>query len=88
MLSYPRDTLYNINGKGYNDMANEVSKITKEALRQGWTRKPIKGGFMYFSPDGKHIATVHGTPSDRRDLDNTLRDFRAGGLVWPPPRKK
>jgi hypothetical protein len=34
--------------------------------------------------DAVTIVAVHRTPSDWRNWQNTLRDFRRGGLEWPP----
>jgi len=34
--------------------------------------------------DGKAIATISGTPSDRRSLLNGLARLRRAGFRWPP----
>ncbi len=64
-----------------------VGQIRKAAKKQGWTEVETKNGWTLRSPDGVNTVGLHRTPSDHRWFDNTLRDFRKGGGIWPPPKK-
>lgn len=66
-------------------MNRDAKKVLQEAERQGFTPRPVKKGVMYLAPDGRGMVTVHKTPSDHRDLDNMIAQFRRAGLIWPPP---
>lgn len=56
-------------------------KIEKKLVEQGWTIRPTKGGHLQcLAPDPKDgIVTVEGTPSDHRDLANTIARLRRAG---------
>ncbi len=59
----------------------DLRRLEKAALDQGWTivKRNGKTLFVPVDPD-KNIVTVHGTPSDRRALANTIAELRRSGL--------
>jgi hypothetical protein len=67
----------------------DYRQIEKAAREQGWRVARTRKGAMFYPPDPEREAvTVHGTPSDRRALNNFLARMRRSGLVWPwPPRR-
>ena len=68
-------------------MNKEVRELVADLIRQGWDVKPTKSGhFRAYSPDGKTIVTLPGTPSDHRWRQNAIRDLRRGGYDPDKPR--
>lgn len=64
-------------------------RIRKAAIEQGWRSKPTKKGEFLIPPDeGREVVAVHGTPSDRRAIQNHLAEMKRQGLIWPWPRRK
>ncbi len=52
----------------------EVRELIEQAERQGWRSDRRKSGrFLLFSPDGKTVVTIHGTPSDRNCRKAAIR---------------
>lgn len=50
------------------------NRIRKAAIEQGWRSKPTKKGELLIPPDPRlEAVAVHGTPSDRRAIQNHLR---------------
>ncbi len=67
-------------------MSKDFRDIRREAERQGWVVETTRGGHWRFLPPDKAKPIVHisGTPSDRRDLDNSIALLRRSGFRWPP----
>lgn len=60
---------------------SDWKKIIRECERQGARIEQTKKGLMIYPPDPtKQPVSVHRTPSDRRALQNTLRDLRHAGF--------
>ncbi len=68
-------------------MHKDWKRLEAAAVEQGFTSKETKKGRFWLSPDGVHLVLVHHTPSDRRAMENTIREFRHAGLIWPPPKR-
>lgn len=57
--------------------------MVKEAERQGWRCELLKSGhWRLYAPDGEHIVHKASTPSDHRDLANTIATMRRYGFKW------
>ena len=62
-------------------MRRDVRELVEDAVQQGWRYEERKSGrVMLFSPDGRTIVTLHGTPSDRRWRHAAIRELRRGGF--------
>lgn len=61
-------------------------KVVREAERQGWKVTGLTSGHWKLVPPDRDKPIVHaaGTPSDRRNLDNTIALMRRSGFRWPP----
>lgn len=58
----------------------ETTKLVKTLRQQGWRVDLLKGGhYRAYSPDGKGIVHIAGTPSDRRAMANTIAQLRRYG---------
>jgi len=58
----------------------EIRKLVKSLQEQGWRVDQLKSGhYRAYSPSGKGIVHIAGTPSDHRDLANTLARLRKLG---------
>ena len=60
----------------------ELKEVLREAERQGWTVTSHKGHWKLYAPDGKGIVHIAGTPSDHRNLANTVALMRRYGFRW------
>lgn len=60
--------------------SKEVKKLLDSVREAGWRVEENKGHYKCYSPDGNHIVTLAGTPSDRRWLNNARSQFRRAGL--------
>lgn len=59
--------------------------IVEVAESQGWRVEPTRRNhFQFKAPDGVHMVTTSGTPSDYRVLRNTVSQLRRAGLEVPP----
>lgn len=66
-------------------MRKEVRELVDEAVRQGWRSKVLSSGHVQvFSPDGRTIVTLAGTPSGQRWRVKAISQLRKGGFRWPP----
>lgn len=65
---------------------NDPSGLHKLAVKQGWTEKRVKNGWMLLSPDGIHSVTYHLTQSDHRAAKNMLGELQKGGFRLPGNR--
>jgi predicted RNA binding protein YcfA (HicA-like mRNA interferase family) len=64
-------------------MGNDNKKLIKDLESQGFTVEPTKNGHYTVRKDGKRVATLAGTPSDRRSWLNSLSHLRRAGFIWP-----
>lgn len=62
----------------------EIAKILKALDEQGFEAR--RGGSSHWKiyADGRLIAVLSATPSDRRGLLNVIAVLRRAGFVWPP----
>ena len=59
----------------------EITKLAKEAIRQGWEVSKTNGGHLkWVSPLGSFFYSAL-TPSDPRSIKNIQRDLRVNGFV-------
>jgi hypothetical protein len=65
----------------------DLEDIIDLAQQKGWRVKTGNGHKQVFSPDGKSIVTVAGTPSDYRALLNIKADFKRAGLDMNPQKQ-
>ena len=62
----------------------DIKKLLKEVEERGWTVDATTDGYQLKHPDGKHIVTIHKTPSQiglrnyRRDIRRAEREAEAG----------
>lgn len=57
----------------------DIKTVAKE---NGWTfERTKKNQWQFFSPDGKHIIVVSGTPSDWRSQRKIYAQFKKAGLL-------
>lgn len=57
---------------------DDLKRLAKE---QNWTFERTKNNhWKFFSPDGKHIIVVSGTPSDWRSQRKAYADFKKAGM--------
>jgi hypothetical protein len=59
--------------------SRDLAKALKE---QGFEVTPSKNGHLIVRLGGRRIATLAGTPSDRRTWLNDLAALRRAGFVW------
>lgn len=64
-------------------MGSDLKKLIKALEAQGFTVEPTKGGHYTVRKDGRRVATLAGTPSDRRSWLNSLAQLRRAGFHWP-----
>jgi predicted RNA binding protein YcfA (HicA-like mRNA interferase family) len=61
-----------------------LRQIAKLAVDQGWRVETTKRNHIQFkAPDGIHIVTTSGTPSDWRSNKNLTAQLRRNGLDLP-----
>ena len=63
-------------------LRKDVKEIVHEAKRQGWRVKQTAKGWILYDPTGRHMETLHKTPSDRRGLRNSISRMRRYGFRW------
>jgi hypothetical protein len=62
-------------------MRRDVRELVEQAVRQGWRAEERRSGrLLLYSPDGRTIVTVHGTPSDRNWRHSAIRELKRGGF--------
>lgn len=60
----------------------EVTKLLREARRQGWRVEKRRKHYQLYSPDGRGIVNVPTTPSSRRTIMNRITRMRHYGFEW------
>jgi hypothetical protein len=66
-------------------VSDELSKVRKEAVAQGWRVVEVTNGWMLYPPDQEQSPVlVHKTESDHRAIRNTISRMRQRGFIWPP----
>jgi predicted RNA binding protein YcfA (HicA-like mRNA interferase family) len=61
----------------------ELKEMLAAARAQGWRVEQRRSGhYLLYAPDGVHIVTVAGTPSDRRAIEITAARMRRYGFRW------
>lgn len=70
-------------------MADDIDKLIRWAIGQGWrVEVDSKGYRRFFAPNGDYVVRYPATPSNpRRRLQDVITATRQYGLVWPPPSK-
>ncbi|RKE03005.1 hypothetical protein BX266_7612 [Streptomyces sp. TLI_171] len=63
-------------------MKKDLRELTKALETQGFEVTPSKSGHQIVRRNGQRIATLAGTPSDRRTWLNTIAVLRKAGFVW------
>lgn len=60
----------------------EYKNIRKAALAQGWTTRETKKGELFFSSDGRSMATWHRAhaSSDPNALESFVKKLEKGGF--------
>lgn len=59
----------------------QLDAMIERAWDAGWWCRPAGSGHvMCYSPDGRRMVDVAGTPSDHRTVPNTRSYFRRAGL--------
>jgi hypothetical protein len=66
----------------------DIDEMVDLAQQKGWRVKVGDSHKQLFSPDGKKIVTVAGTPSDHRALMNIRAEFKRAGLDMDTGPKK
>jgi predicted RNA binding protein YcfA (HicA-like mRNA interferase family) len=64
-------------------MGSDLKKLIKALEAQGFTVEPTKSSHYTVRKDGRRVATLGGTPSDRRSWQNALAQLRRAGFHWP-----
>ena len=60
----------------------DIKNLIRALESQGWrVEKTRSGHYMAYSPNGKDIVTIPGTPSDHRSMRNTLAALRRAGFT-------
>lgn len=67
-------------------MGSDTRKLLKGIAAQGFGVTRTGKGHWLITSEGRRVALLAGTPSDRRSLNNTIAQLRRAGLVWPPQR--
>jgi hypothetical protein len=69
--------------------AKDIAGIIRELERQSFTvTRTAKNHWIVRSADGRRVATLPSTPSDRRSLLNALAALRRAGFQWPPTGRR
>ncbi len=63
-------------------MKKDVRELMKALKDQGFEVTPSKSGHFIVRRGGQRIATLAGTPSDRRSWMNTIAVLRKAGFAW------
>jgi len=62
-----------------SSILEDIKRLAKE---QDWCFERTKNNhWKFFSPDGKHIIVISGTPSDWRAQKKAYADFRKAGMT-------
>jgi len=64
-------------------MDKDTRTILRAVREQGFTLRITGKGHAFITKDGRPVATFSGTPSDRRDLANSIAALRRAGLPRP-----
>jgi hypothetical protein len=72
--------------EGGGKVDKEMRKIIRALEDQGFEITITRRGHVVVTRDGKMIATLAGTASDRRSLRNGLAYLKRAGFRWPPGR--
>ena len=64
-------------------MGNDTKKLVKELKRQGFEVTMTKGSHYEVRLNGRRVATLAGTPSDKRGWLNAIAALRRAGFIWP-----
>lgn len=65
-------------------MDKDLRKLVKALENEGYQIVTAKSGHIkVYDIDGKMIAVLSGTPSDKRALANQLRPLKRLGFRWP-----
>lgn len=68
-------------------MASDLRKLLAVLKQQGFGVERTKSGhWLVRDAGGRAVATIAGTPSDRRAWLNAVARLRRAGLEWPPKR--
>lgn len=63
-------------------MKKDIARLIELARRQGWNVERTNGGHWRFIPTekGASIVIASSTPSDSREIQNTMSRLRRSGL--------
>lgn len=64
-------------------MGSDIKQLIKALKAQGYDVELTKGSHYTVSKNGRRVATLSGTPSDRRSWLNGLAQLRRSGFHWP-----
>ncbi len=65
-------------------MTPDLLQLVELADQAGWrVVQTRRNHFAFYSPDGRTIVTIAGTPSDRRTRRNDKARLRRAGLELP-----
>lgn len=68
-------------------MGNDTRQLIKALKAQGFlVERTGKNHWTVRNAAGERVATIAGTPSDRRSWKNALAPLKRAGFVWPPKR--
>lgn len=60
-----------------------LENLKKLAKNQNWKFEKTKNNhYKFYSPDGKYIIVVSGTPSDFRAQKKAYADFKRAGMIF------
>jgi len=69
--------------------SKELRELLKVITDQpGFSVRVSRGGHYIVAKDGRTVAVIAGTPSDRRSWLNTLADLRRAGAAIPRKGQK
>lgn len=57
----------------------ELRELEKKIKPQGFTMEPSNGSHWLVKKDGRRVATLAGTSSDIRSMNNALSELRKAG---------
>lgn len=59
----------------------ERKELFRQLQRAGWRVTQARKGWKCYSPDGRHIVTIHNTTSEYRGTRNVLSEFKKAGFT-------
>jgi hypothetical protein len=63
----------------------DLSEIATAAERQGWRKKEVNKGWIFYPPDRtKSGVEIRRRPTEQA-LKKTVSQMRQRGFIWPPP---